>query len=342
VGTPRVLFKRDGNAARVLMIQSRARYGHAGVFIRREIDSVRRTGVSCDVLEIAGNGGLSAYAAAALRLLWMSLFSRRYALVHAHGGEAGFVARFYLRAPLVISYQGSDLLGARDSAGRVTLAWRLRRALIRLHSHLASATITKSEELAQRLPASVRASNVVIPNGVDRDLFRPADRDTARVELGWAVEDRIVLFAANPIEPGKRFTLAHAVVERVRATVPMAHLKVANGVDPDRMPIYMNGSDCLLHPSAAEGSPNVVKEALACDLPVVATPVGDIPELVANASDSYVCAPKAAELADTLRKCIDPPRRSDGSQHIEHLDATRVAARLVAVYRSVADFKKGD
>jgi glycosyltransferase involved in cell wall biosynthesis len=98
----------------------------------------------------------------------------------------------------------------------------------------------------------------------------------------------------------------------------------------------MNASDCLLHPSASEGSPNVVKEALACNLPVVATPVGDIPELLAGIDDCHLCPPDADQLAAALLSCLDPPRRSNSRDRSAPLDERRIAERLVSVYAEVA------
>jgi glycosyltransferase involved in cell wall biosynthesis len=98
----------------------------------------------------------------------------------------------------------------------------------------------------------------------------------------------------------------------------------------------MNASDCLLHPSASEGSPNVVKEALACNLPVVATPVGDVPELLAGVENCYVCQPSVEELAAALVRCVDPACRSDGRKRSQELDERRIAARVVSLYVDVA------
>jgi glycosyltransferase involved in cell wall biosynthesis len=98
----------------------------------------------------------------------------------------------------------------------------------------------------------------------------------------------------------------------------------------------MNASDCLLHTSASEGSPNVVKEALACNLPVVATPAGDIRDLLSGVTDSYVCAPIVGELADALVRCLDPPRRSNGREFTDFLDEGLIAERVAAVYERVS------
>jgi teichuronic acid biosynthesis glycosyltransferase TuaC len=335
-----VTLHQDGEGALVLVVAcvaSTPERPHYGIFTRRQVDSVRRLGIRCDILAIAGYRSPLAYAVAAAKLARMSLVGdHRYALVHAHGGEAAIAATAYLRAPLLVSYQGSDLLGTPDRRDRIPLSWRTRSALIKQHARLTAATITKSRVMEPALPPSVRARNRVIPNGVDRERFKPRERDAARADVGWDRNERVVLFASDPSRPSKRPDLARAACELAARMIGPVRLQVAHGLRPEVMPDLMNASDCLLHPSASEGSPNVVKEALACNLPIVATPVGDVPELLAGVAHSYICQPSVEELAAALARCLDPPCRSDGRRHSEELDERRIAERLVSVYVDVA------
>src|SRR5690348_1983880 len=96
------------------------------------------------------------------------------------------------------------------------------------------------------------------------------------------------------------------------SSIGAIRLEVAQDVAPELMPLLMNAADCLLHPSESEGSPNVIKEALACNLRIVATAVGDIPERLDGVESSFVCPATAHDLARALRECLDPPRRSNG------------------------------
>jgi teichuronic acid biosynthesis glycosyltransferase TuaC len=334
-----VTFERRDPEATVLMVTNMWPLGGregSGIFVRRQIDSLAAAGVRCDVLVVHGYRSPLAYAAAAGQLTRLSSrHARHYHLVHAHGGETAFPARFY-RAPLVVSYCGSDLLGAARADGSVPPAWRLRRGIVREHSRLARATITKTAELERRLPAPVRARNTVIPNGVDRDLFRPLPRAQARTELGWDPDEPVALFAADPSVALKRVELAKTACEAARRRGWNGRLHVAAGVPPDRMPLLLNAADCLLLTSTTEGSPNVVKEALACDLPVVSTPVGDVPALLAGVSPSAVAKADAESLADAVIECTRDGRRSNGRERTAWLDERAIAERIVDVYRRTA------
>lgn len=307
------------------------------VFIKRQMESLVERGLHCDVLFIRGYRSPLAYLLAALRLASWSLGRRRrYRLVHAHSGEAALSAAFFRRAPLLVSYLGDDLLGTPRADGVVPIIGRIRRAIFRQHSRLAARTITKSQEMQAALPARVRARNTVLPNGVDTDLFRPIDRAAARRELGWDVDIRIALFAADPSVPRKRYWLAESAVEHVRSLIPNLRLEIARGVAPDQVPLLMNAADCLLLTSSIEGSPNVVKEALMCNLPVVATPAGDIAELLEGVTPSYVCEPFATTLSEALAECVREPRRSNGREASGHLDARIVADSVLRLYRELA------
>jgi teichuronic acid biosynthesis glycosyltransferase TuaC len=307
------------------------------VFIKRQIDSLVERGLRCDVLFIRGYRSQLAYLLAALRLAaWSLRRNRRYRLVHAHSGEAALAAAFYRRSPLLVSYLGDDLLGTPRADGVVPLIGRIRRSIFRQHSRLAAQTITKSYDMETVLPSRVRARNTVLPNGVDTELFRPEDRTVARQDLGWDARERIVLFAADPTIPGKRYWLAEAAVERARSVLPNVRLHVAHGISPNNIPVLMNAADCLLLTSATEGSPNVVKEALMCNLPVVATQVGDVPNLLDGVVPSRVCDASEVALSEALVACLREPCRSNGRQASRRLDARAIAGSLLAVYKRVA------
>jgi glycosyltransferase involved in cell wall biosynthesis len=336
---PWVTFERVSRRSPVLIVACVAETPerpHYGIFTRRQVDSIRNLGLACDLMCIAGYRSPLAYARAAGWLAALSLRGEhRYALVHAHGGETGIAASAYWRAPLLISYMGSDLLGAPDENGRNPLRWRIRNAAIQQHSRLTKATITKAAVMTEALPGRVRANNTVIPNGVRRDLFHPLDRLDARRALGWDPQRRTLLFASDPTAPLKRYGLAKAVYARVAEQLDDVDFFVAHGISPAEMPTVMNASDCLLHTAILEGSPNVIKEALACNLPIVATAVGDIPERLDGVTASYVCDGNLESMAAAVLACLDPPRRSNGRDFTDLLSVEQIAERVVFVYREI-------
>jgi len=305
---------------------------YLGVFTQRQIEALRSEGVQATVLPIDGEQR-GAYARAALRVLALNFGRRRYDLIHAHTGHCGVLACLQLRYPVVLSYVGYDLDAHLGEAE--TLRTTIERHVFRLLSVFVARTIAKSARGARRLPpiGSVRRRNDVIPNGVDREHFRPAPRDQARRMLGWNHSDPVVLFAADPERKEKRFELCRAAFMRAREGIPNLRLEVAVDVAPDLMPLWYSAADVLMLTSVAEGSPNVVKEALACDLPVVSVDVGDVSDVIGPVSLSCVRPADPGALAEALVEVVRSlPARCDGRAQTEWLDAERITERVWRSY----------
>jgi glycosyltransferase involved in cell wall biosynthesis len=310
-----------------------------GIFVKRQVDSLRSRGVRCDVIYVRGYLSPAAYVLAAAKFLAATLTWRgRYRLVHVHAGETALVARFFMGVPMLVSYCGDDVLGDPADDGTITRASAIRAAVIRRHAGLARATITKSREMHRRLPARARRRNAVLPNGVDSATFMPHDQTEARQRLGWGSDERVVLFAATKLDiPRKRRWLAEAACAAAAQRLGAIRLHVSGLTPPDEMPILMSAADCLLHTASLEGSPNVVKEALMCNLPVIATPSGDIPDLLQGVAPSYLCPPDSDKLSDALVQLLSAPARSNGRVRIEStLSASAVASRLLELYARLA------
>jgi glycosyltransferase involved in cell wall biosynthesis len=305
-----------------------------GAFVKSQADSLERLGVEIDVLAIRGYASRSAYAGAATRVARLNA-RRKYDIVHAHYGHSGVVARMNLRAPLIVSYCGDDLLGTRKADGGVSARSRVEAAVFRQLARVSAATITKSEEMEAALPARTRARNHVIPNGVDLDRFRRIDRDEARSRLGWDVSERTVLFLADPGIATKNYPLAASTCERLAEQQPDLRLRVAHNFPPEDVPLLLSAADALLFTSVSEGSPNVVKEAMAAELPVVSTPVGDVPERLHGVPGCHVREPDAEALGDALAEALAHGRAPEARAAIARLSSQAVAIRIRDLYETV-------
>jgi len=313
-----------------------------GIFIKRQVDSLRQRGVRFDVMFVRGYLSKRAYAAAAASLARMNFAKEApYRLVHAHGGETAFTAAAYRRVPVLVSYLGLDILGAPQEDGSTRFTSRARAKVLRESARFVSRTITKSQEMHDALPSSCRRRNDVVPSGVDGSTFTVMPRSEARRLLGWQPESAIALFGGNPEVPAKGYRLAAAACELAAEQVKNLELKTLGGIEPSQVPLMMNAADCLLFTSRAEGSPNVVKEALMCNLPVVATPVGDVKDLLEGVSPSWVCKPSAHVLAGAVAAALSEPARSDGRAKSVHLTTEAIAIRMLSIYERMIS-KKAD
>ncbi|MFL6229533.1 MAG: glycosyltransferase, partial [Pyrinomonadaceae bacterium] len=249
---------------------------------------------------------------------------------------ARVVTRAVRGVPVVVSFCGSDLLGEKLSrADRRLSAW-LGVCASRSAARRADGVVVKSANLCAALPKGLPARKIrIVPNGVDLERFRPLDRAECRARLGWDERAFHVLFPANSGNAVKRPWLARAALDALRARGVRAELHHLSDVPHTEVPVWLNASDALLLTSRHEGSANVIKEALACDVAVVSVDVGDARERLTGVAGCHVAAPDAAELARTLALVHDGPRRVEGRAAVAALSIEAVALRLREFYEEL-------
>ncbi len=308
---------------------------HYGTFIHTQAQSLEDLGVAIDVLSIRGYASSRAYTIAMRRI--QSLRAReRYDLFHIHTGHAAAasVGLLRTRAPSIISYVGGDLLGNPDEDGKTTAKSHTEATVFRQLARMSTRTITKSREMEEALPPTLRARNQVIPNGVNLDRFAPQPRTETRDALGWDQDESVVLFLGDPDDPRKNVSLAQAAVQQIKEQQPKVRLHVGWGSRPEEIPGLMWAADALAFTSRSEGSPNVVKEAMAATLPIVATPVGDVPERLAGIPGCFVVSPDPTRFADALAKALSFGRAPAARKAVQALSLPNIARQVAAVYES--------
>ena len=321
--------ERPGEGLRVLTVTNLYPTPEApayGSFIASQVESLRAQGVATDVDFIDGRRSKWEYLRAVPRVRGR-VARGGYHLVHAHYGYSGVYPLLSHAVPVVVSFLGDDVI-----MGRERLSWLKRRVRDFVVAR-ADAVIVKSPEMKEVL-ALARVH--VVPNGVDLDRFAPLDRRECRRRLGYDAVRRYVLFPYDPARAQKGFDLASAAMEIVTRKMPSAEIRVVRGEAPEKMPLHYNAADLLLHTSRWEGSPNAVKEALACDLPVVAVPSGDVAERLARARGCRLVERSPEAVAGAILEVLaDPDPRADGRAAVEDLDIRATARRIIALYKSV-------
>lgn len=319
------------SALRVLFVIPGEPEGNSMIFARRQARALSAAGVGVECFYLASR-------TAPLKLwrewrrLRAAIAGMRPDLVHAHFGTVTALVTVLAagRTPVVITYRGSDLNrlpGLR--------AW-LGRCFSQLAALKAARIVCVSARLRERMWWRRRIATV-LPSGVDLAEFYPRPRAEARAALGWPPQDRVVLFNAGRGAALKRLDLALAAFERARAALPGLRLEILRGdTPPERMPLVMNAADCLLLTSDAEGSPTVVQEALASNLPVVSVDVGDVAERLEGMEGTRVAARDPDALARMLVELLSEPRRAQTRERARELSAERIARELAGLYRSAA------
>jgi glycosyltransferase involved in cell wall biosynthesis len=266
---------------------------------------------------------------------WMEVQKRlaggRYDVVHAQFGQTGILA-MPKRHPMVVTYRGSDLEGMVGADGRYTTMGKILRSISRWMAREADEVCLVSESMSRHLPPGTAYH--IIPSGLDFGKFRPMDRAEARRKLNLPVEGRLVLFGGEPDNVRKRYTLASEAVDLLAKRMP-AKLFAATKVLHSDMPVYANAADVLLLTSMHEGSPNVVKEALACNVPVVSVDVGDVRQRIGTLAGCRVTDDERPEtIAAALEEVLSRNQPFTGRHVVEELDERVLVRKVLGIYRS--------
>jgi glycosyltransferase involved in cell wall biosynthesis len=260
------------------------------------------------------------------------LRQRQYDLLHAQFGQSALLA-WPRRLPLVVTFHGCDLQGVKRPDGTMSWGGRFLQMVCRIVARRADSVILVSDRMRRFIPSSVRAS--VIPTGLNFDEIPLVPRAEARRRLGVAPDERLVLFVGNPAETVKRHGLAQQAVSALNRSYS-ARLVVGWGVLRQEILLLMNACDVLLMTSIQEGSPCVVKEALACNLPIVSLDVGDVPVRVKNVPGCEICADERPEtIAAALERVLTRGERVRGREAVMDLDERLLASRINDIYQAV-------
>lgn len=306
-----------------------------GTFIEQQVLGLKRIGVDVEVMHVdRGERGVRSYFAMGTELR-RRIEQFQPHVVHAmYGGVlAERVTCIVKDRPTVVSFCGSDLLGEylSGSLRRISSEYGI------LASHIAArravGIVVKSRNLEEALPATVDRSKVrIIPNGIDLERFRPLNLEECRNRLGWAPNKFHVLFPTNAGDPRKRLYLAQAAIDKANRSSLNAELHQLRGVAHEEVPIWLNASDVVLLTSLHEGSPNIIKEALACNVPIVSVDVGDVCERVEGIEGCHIAMADPDDLGIKLGLVGARADRIVSRERMQTLSLEQTAQRLRGFY----------
>jgi teichuronic acid biosynthesis glycosyltransferase TuaC len=256
-------------------------------------------------------------------------------LVHAHWGSLLALCAAIASLggpPLVITYRGSDI---NPIPSAPLLSRFIRVACSQLAVLRAAAVICVSDELRERLWSRRELVNIV-PDGTDLSLFKPLNKLICRQKLNWPLHEIVVFFYEGGRPKVKRRDLAEAGLIEARKILGSCRLEVmGSDVPHEQVSLLLNASDCLVMTSDFEGSPNIVREALACNLPIVSVDVGDVRRWIEGLDGTKTVARNPVEigraLAEIIANTIRPAAESITSQFSD--ESSRNA--VINIYQQV-------
>ncbi len=308
---------------KILFVASGNSKSGVSPIVKAQADSLIKQGIELSLFTIKGKG-IKGYLSN-IRSLKKTIIQLKPDIVHAHYSLTAFVASLSSKKRIVVSLMGSDVKSSNKF-----------KPLIRLLAKYAwGAIIVKTEDMKKSIQLK---NSVVIPNGVDLSVFKPMQKRECREQLSLDQNKTYVLFAADPLRPEKNFALPKETKKQLgQLDNELIWLK---GVSQTEIPIWMNAADVVILSSLWEGSPNVIKEAMACNRPIVSTNVGDVEWLFGNEPGHFIAGFDVNDYTSKLKLAIAYAKEqgtTQGRQRIMHigLDSEKVAERIISIYNSI-------
>lgn len=285
-------------------------------FIYEQVQSLEKSGCNVHYLFVKG-GGFSAYILGSLKLI-KTVKKIKPDIVHAHGGLCGFISNIQRMVPVVTTYHGSDINK------------RINRFISQFSIHFSAYNIFVSQKLIELSKPTKNFS--LIPCGVDLDKFYPInDKKACREKLHLEIEKKIVLFSKMFYDPVKNYPLAKQAIEQLNNVELIQFI----GYTRDESCLLMNACDAVLMTSFTEGSPQFIKEAMACNCPIVSVDVGDVKDVIQGTTGCYITSYDPDNVSLNLQYAIDFASKTNGRSRITDFDNKKIAEKIINIYNLV-------
>ena len=303
---------------------------NAGCFMHTALRGLRDIGVDVQ-LEYLGNLR-SPFEIMSSRKRIRAL-SRKFDVVHAQYGSAcAWVTSGIRDKPLCVTLRGSDFNIAKNLGIMMEFHNHFARALTKSVLNKFSMVCAISHKMASELSdLGLNKKLIVMPSPIDLDIWKPKSCEN---QVNDSSRTKNVLFTSINIDnQNKRYSLCKQAIELARHQMGDVRLKIATGIHHQDMPKFVATCDAVLCTSISEGWPNSVKEALACNVPFVATDVSDLAGIASREPSCRVCKPDPELLAKALCEVLQAPPPLNLRRHVEHMDLKASSKRLSEIYK---------
>ena len=303
----------------IVLVVARCKNGRYAPFITEQVEALEGLGVECRFFPV-NKSGIWGYLMH-LKGLKRAIFASRPDLIHAHYGLSGLLANLQRQVPVVTTYHGSDI---ND---------RKVRPLSRLSIHLSAFNIFVSRKILDIV--SPKDKFALIPCGINLEDYPEMDKNQARLRMHLSVTEKYVLFSGAFDNPVKNASLAKEAVSGLES-VKLIELK---GYSRTEVAALMYAADALLMTSLTEGSPQVIKEALACGCPIVSVDVGDVKEVTNGIAGCFIVERDPVLIANALKRAFEFGGKTEGRRVIveKGLSNDVIAESILKIYQRTGE-----
>lgn len=331
-----------------------------GAFIAGQITSLKTLGICEHIYFINGREKKRAY----FRAIWdiaKLIREKPFELVHTHHSYCNYVlfAAMHMAGkslPVVTTFHEGEVWLAKKEVSKQSLPYaqqsnskglsprifqciRENIFLKMMALRWVNAVIAVDNKMITEFIVN-RKNHLIyeIPCGVDIEVFNPLAKEECRSILSLPQNQYIIFFPSNPKRHEKGFHLLQDAIQLLDGnTRKMLQVITAGNIPHEKMPLYYNASDVVVHPSLYEASPTAIKEAMACNIPIVASGAGDTSKILGNLSGHFLCKLNSQDIADKIKCSIEFEKRTEGRKRLIEmgLDHMSTAKKIKGVYEEV-------
>ena len=302
----KVLYVISGNA------------GYISPFVLDQANAINQEGIETNFFMLKGKGVLVYFSN--YQNLKDEIKLSKPDLIHAHYGLSGLLSVLQRRIPVITTFHGSDI-----NMFKV-------RFLSRLADLLSAKSIFVSYKLAKKLN---KKKPIVIPCGVDMHIFFSKDKILAKRKMSMSSKKKYILFSSSFDSAVKNYPLAKEAVSKLNIKdVELIELK---GYNRDEVSWLMNAVDLVLLTSYSEGSPQFIKEAMACNTQIVSVNVGDVEDIISETDGCYIAKYDATDLASKISLALSYGQKTNGRSRIGPFDNHVISKKIIELYKSISN-----
>jgi len=318
---------------RVLFVSAFGLWKRPISFIKSQSDSLRKKGI--DIADFYFySRGLTGYLKSYAMLKRYLKKADKFDIIHAHFGYTALIVYLtFARSKLVISFMGDDLYGKLNNHSKQSIRGIFNIQLSKFLQAKADWIIVKSNEMLNYIEPAFRYKTSVILNGVDFEKFPIVESKIARENLQLEQNKKYVLFLADPAEKRKNIQL----LQKAFTLLNDNNVVLINPfpIIGENVYLYLNACDVVVLASFLEGSPNLIKEALVCNCPIVSTDVGDVKERIKNIEGCYLTTYDPENLMIQINNALKFNKRTAGRIQSDYLNSEIVASKIIGIYSSI-------
>lgn len=320
-----------------------------GIFVKEQVESLRKDGIAVDVFFINGRENRLHYFSSIIGL-FKKLRHDHYDIIHAHHTYCVYpllLIRMLMKTKVafVLTFHEGEVYMTWKSIPRdvgfikkcVCLKWLKKIAVKNV-----DLVISVEEKLTEKL--DFKGKVVVLPCGVDLNLFRPRAKVQCREKLTLPLDKKVLFFPARPEAKGQK---GFYIVQQALRFISRKDLNLvaSRDIPHEDMPYYICAADVIVLASQCEASPMVIKEAMACNVPIVSTDVGDVKKVIGDTEGCYLCQRNAQDVAEKIEKALEFNTTTNGRDRILTLGLglSHISRKIIEAYEGlISSFQEGN